>query len=91
MLTLRITATDEYRLLSRILQMLESQRIRVLAFSGTALEGVVQVTATLACERDKAYRLEALAYRVEGVLEAAVLPRSKESDGVQEAEDGVSS
>lgn len=91
MLTLQITATNEYRLLSRILQMLESQRISVQAFSGTVLEGVVQVTATLACERDKAYRLEALAYRLEGVVEVVVLPRSTESEDVQDAEGVIGS
>lgn len=74
MLTFQIVATDEHRLLSRILQVLEGQRIHVQVFSGTVLDGIAYISATLECGSDRAYRLEALLYRLQGVRSMTISP-----------------
>lgn len=67
MMTLRIVATDEHRLFSRILQVLEGQRVHIRIFSGTIIDGIAHISTELGCESDLTHRLKALLYRLEGV------------------------
>jgi hypothetical protein len=62
-----VVATKQQRLFSRILQTLECQMLSIHAFAGEAREDGVCVTFVVSSEEDKAYRVKALLYRVEGV------------------------
>jgi hypothetical protein len=70
-------AAEQRRVFSRILQILESQMVRVHSFHGNAHDGSIRVTVTFSCEEDKGSRIEALIYRLEGV--SAVSVRSVQS------------
>lgn len=67
----QLRATVQQRLLSRILQILESQMVTIHSFtaeiSGERLTASFQVSSS----EDKGYRIEALLYRLEGVLHVA--------------------
>ena len=62
-----IVAGVQDRLLSRILQVLEVQRVRIHSFSGDLNETGARVTFVVSSNEDKAYRIEALLHRLEGV------------------------
>jgi UTP:GlnB (protein PII) uridylyltransferase len=68
-----IVATQQHRLLSRILQTLDTQLVSVHSFSSETLEPDVIVTFVVSSEQDKAYRIRAMLYRLEGVRDVAVL------------------
>jgi hypothetical protein len=72
-----VVATAHGRLLSRILQVLEVQRVSIHAFAAE-MDGVgAKVTFSVSSEEDKAYRIEALLFRLEGIDQVSV---SKVSD-----------
>jgi hypothetical protein len=62
-----LQATDQRRLFSRILQILESQIVDIGSFRGEIADGNVLVELVFSSEQDKTYRIEALLYRLEGV------------------------
>ena len=80
-MTLQIVATDEHRLFSRILQVLEGRRIPVHMFTGTIIDGIAHISTRLRCESDQAYRLQALLYRLEDVRSVTVFASSNEESG----------
>ena len=55
-----VHATEQRRLFSRILQVLESQMVSIQSFAGEANGNGVRVTFVVSSEQDKAYRIEAL-------------------------------
>jgi hypothetical protein len=62
-----VCATKQRRMFSRILQVLESQMVDVLSFSGEIAGEETCVSLLFSSEEDKAYRVKALLYRLEGV------------------------
>ena len=76
-----VVATVQERLLSRILQVLEVQRVSILSFNGEMSAMGARVTFAVFSEEDKAYRIEALLYRLEGIDRVSV-PSENESDDV---------
>jgi len=62
-----VVATAQERLLSRILQVLEVQRVSIQSFAGHMNEARARVTFVISSQEDKAYRIEALLYRLEGI------------------------
>jgi acetolactate synthase regulatory subunit len=62
-----VVATAQERLLSRILQVLEVQRVSIHSFAGHMNEARARVTFVISSQEDKAYRIEALLYRLEGI------------------------
>jgi hypothetical protein len=67
-----VLATAQRRLFSRILQTLESQMVVVDSFAGEANEGEACVIVILSSEENKAFRIKALLYRLEGVRSVSV-------------------
>jgi hypothetical protein len=70
--TFHIVAVEGQRLFSRILQVLEGQRAHVRMFAGEINDQGVYITATITSEDDRAYRIEALLYRLEDVPNVSV-------------------
>jgi hypothetical protein len=68
-----VVATVQERLLSRILQVLEVQRVSIRSFKGEMVGTGAIVTFTVFSEENKAYRIEALLYRLEGIEDVSVL------------------
>jgi hypothetical protein len=68
-------ATEQRRLFSRILQVLDSQRVSVHSFAGEANSAGVHVVFVFSSEQDKAYRIQALLCRLQDVH--SVLIRSE--------------
>ncbi len=62
-----VHATEQRRLFSRILQILENQMVDIRSFAGEANEAEVRITFVVSSEQDKAYRIEALLHRLEDV------------------------
>jgi len=62
-----VHATEQRRLYSRILQILESQMVSIRSFAGEANDAEVCVTFVVSSEQDKAYRIEALLHRLEDI------------------------
>jgi hypothetical protein len=73
-----VVATVHERLLSRILQILEVQRVSIHSFTGEVDEAGARVGFVVSSQQDKAYRIEALLYRIEGVVHVSL---STEIDG----------
>ena len=67
-----VVATTQERLLSRILQVFEVQRVSILSFTGVMDGTRPRVTFTVSSQEDKAYRIEALLYRLEGIDQVSV-------------------
>lgn len=65
--TFHVLATTQQRLFSRILQILESQRVTIHSFGGEATATGTRVTFVISSDQDKAYRIEALLHRMEGI------------------------
>jgi hypothetical protein len=69
-----VYASEQRRLFSRILQILESQRVIIRSFSGeTDDHGACFASFVVSSEEDRAYRIEALLYRLEDVCDVKVL------------------
>jgi acetolactate synthase regulatory subunit len=62
-----VHATEQRRLFSRILQVLESQMVNIHSFAGEANNAEICVAFVVSSEQDKAYRIEALLHRLEDV------------------------
>ncbi len=71
--TFHVIATDQRRTYSRILQVLESQMVTIHSFSGGTNDIETCITVVFSSEQDKAYRIEALLYRLEGVRSVSQL------------------
>jgi hypothetical protein len=67
-----VVASVEERLLSRILQILEVQRVSIHTFAGDMDGAGARVVFAVSSEQDKAYRIEALLYRLEGIDQVSV-------------------
>ena len=67
-----VLASAERRLFSRILQVLESQLVAIHSFAGDEDGTVIRVTTVFSSEQDKAYRIEALLYRLQGIQHISV-------------------
>lgn len=65
--TFHVIATNQRRTFSRILQVLDSQMVRIHSFSGNTNGTETCVTVIFSSEQDKAYRIEALLHRLEDV------------------------
>ena len=68
-----LCATKQRLLFSRILQILESQMVGILLFSGQTGTSETCVHFVVASEADKAQRIEALLRRLEGVRSVSVV------------------
>jgi len=66
-----VLASAQRRLFSRILQIIESQTVNIHSFNGDTIDGNVRVEFVFYSEQDKAYRIEALLYRLEGVQDVS--------------------
>jgi hypothetical protein len=62
-----VVATAQERLLSRILQILEVQRVSIHSFVGVMDGMAARVTFVVSSKEDNVYRIEALLHRLEGV------------------------
>jgi acetolactate synthase regulatory subunit len=62
-----VVASVQERLLSRILQVLEVQRVSIQFFSGEISAAEARITFVVSSEETRAYRIEALLYRLETV------------------------
>ena len=62
-----LQASDQRRLLSRILQILDSQGVSIDSFSAATQQAQMHVQFVVSSEEDKAYRIEALLYRLHEV------------------------
>jgi hypothetical protein len=71
-----IFAIEQRRVFSRILQILESQMVSIHSLTGTIGSEEVCVTFLFSCEQEKAYRIEALLHRLEGIREISILLQS---------------
>ena len=67
-----VFATRQDRLLSRILQVLEVQRVSIHSFDADLNEAEARMTFLVSSHQDKAYRIRSLLYRVEGVDQVSV-------------------
>jgi hypothetical protein len=74
--TFHILATEQRRLLSRILQVLDVHMVRIHSFSGKADQDSLCVTLVFSSEQDKAYRIKTLLCRMEGVRSVVTEPES---------------
>lgn len=78
--TIRIRAVEGHRLLSRVLQVLEGQKVRIIAFSAELTDNGVGIFGTFTSDEDKAYRIEALLHRLEDVRSVTVFDREPEAE-----------
>jgi acetolactate synthase regulatory subunit len=62
-----LQANDPKRLLSRVLLILDTQGVPIHSFSGETNEQEISVQFVITAEEDKAYRIEALLYRLHKV------------------------
>jgi hypothetical protein len=62
-----VEAAAQERLLSRILLVLDQQRVTIRSFAGKIDIAEARVTFEVASDQDKAYRIEALLHRLEAV------------------------
>ena len=69
----QVSATENQRLFSRILQVLDAQMVSIHSFIGQAREDGVSVHFVVSSEVDKAYRIEALLHHLKDVLSVSVL------------------
>jgi (p)ppGpp synthase/HD superfamily hydrolase len=68
----QLRAAVQQRLLSRILQILETQRMIIHSFAAEISdERLLTAAFQVSSPEDKQYRIEALLYRLEGVLHVA--------------------
>jgi hypothetical protein len=70
--TFHVLATAQRRLFSRILQVLESQMVSIHSFEGQIGEEDAYVSFTFFSEQDRADRVKALLYRLEGIRSVSV-------------------
>jgi acetolactate synthase regulatory subunit len=75
-----VHATEQRRLFSRILQILESQMVSIRSFAGEASSGRVRITFVVSSEEDRAYRIEALLHKLEDVSSVWVHDTAGKSD-----------
>jgi hypothetical protein len=69
--TFHVLATEQRRLLSRILQVLDVQMVRIHFFSGEEDQNGFCVTFVVSSEQDKACRIKGLLHRLDGVISVA--------------------
>ncbi|MEI9978230.1 MAG: hypothetical protein WDN23_04395 [Edaphobacter sp.] len=62
-----IDAIAQRRVFSRILQVLENQSVSIHYFKGDVAEGMAHVAVVCSSEQDKAIRIQALLYHLQGV------------------------
>jgi hypothetical protein len=67
-----IVATTQRRLLARVLQVLDTQMVDIHSFTGEVTKDGVPIRFSVSSEQDKAYRIEALLYRLEGVRSVSI-------------------
>jgi hypothetical protein len=67
-----VVAIAQRRLLSRILQVLDTQMVDIHSFTGEITEESVSIRFSVSSEQDKAHRIEALLYRLEGVRSVSI-------------------
>lgn len=75
-----VRATLQQRQLSRILQVLDGQRLVLHSFVAEIAGDEVRVALRASSDEDKAHRVQALLYRLHGVLDVALtreLPSSE--------------
>ena len=68
-----LQANDQRRLLSRVLQILDTQGVRIHTFSGETDITGTDVLLVISAEENKAYRVEALLHRLPDVLAVSKL------------------
>jgi hypothetical protein len=77
-----ICATQQRRLFSRILQILEGQMVGIPLFTGEAgSSSETRVHFVVESEADRAHRIEALLYRLEGVRSVSVVQLLNDGSG----------
>lgn len=67
-----VLANADRRLFSRILQVLENQMVSIHSFTGEIDDDGACIKVLLSSEQDRAYRIEALLYRLEGIRSVSV-------------------
>lgn len=65
--TFHIDAAGTRRVLSRVLQVLDSQMVQMREFAAEFKEDRVLIKATVSSQHDSGYRIEALLHRLEDV------------------------
>jgi len=68
-------ATQDRRLLSRVLQVFENQGVRIRFFASEVDGDSVHITCVISSEQDLGYRLQALLYRLENIVTVQVTER----------------
>ena len=91
-----LQASDQRRLLSRILQILDTQGVSIHSFSGETKETQMHVQFVVWAEEEKAYRIEALLYRLHEVqavskIEGSPTTKAPHPLALEPEEDGVPS
>ena len=91
-----LQASDPKRLLSRVLLILDTQGVPIHSFSGETNEKETSVQFVVSAEEDKAYRIEALLYRLHEVqavsrLEGPPTTKAPHPLAMEPEEDGVPS
>ena len=90
-----LQASDQRRLLSRILQILDTQGVSTHSFSAETKETQMHVQFVVSSEEDKAYRIEALLYCLHDIQAVSKLecPTTKAPHplAMEPEEDGVPS
>jgi (p)ppGpp synthase/HD superfamily hydrolase len=72
-----VVASVQERLLSRILQVLEVQRVNIQYFTGEMDGTGAKVTFAVSSEEEKAHRIAALLYCLEGIDQVSVSTESE--------------
>ena len=73
--TFHIVATQDRRLLSRVLQVFENQGVKIDFFASEVSGESVHITCEIASELNLAYRLQALLYRLANIVSVLVAER----------------
>jgi acetolactate synthase regulatory subunit len=71
-----LLATTQRRLLSRVLQILETQLVSIHSFAGEMSDHGAHITFVVSSEQDKACRIEALLHRLEDVQTISITTES---------------
>ena len=91
-----LEANDQRRLLSRILQILDTQGVSIHSFTAETQQARMDIQFVVSSEEDKAYRIESLLYRLHEMqavskLEQPPTTKAPHPLALEQEEDGVPS
>ncbi len=73
---INILAAEQRRVLSRVLQVVENQMVRIHSFYAKAGEANIYLSVTFSSDQDKTSRIQALLYRLEDIVSVSVNSQS---------------